>query len=33
VDVMFYYRIIDLTGDLADMSLRVGARLLLLLAK
>ncbi len=33
VDVMFYYRITDLTGDLADMALRVGARLLLLLAK
>ena len=28
-----YYRIVDLTGDLADMALRVGSRLLLLLAK
>jgi len=33
VNVMFFYRIVDLTGELADMALRVGARLLLLLAK
>jgi predicted phosphate transport protein (TIGR00153 family) len=33
VDVMFYYKITDLAGTLADTAQRVGARLLLLLAK
>lgn len=33
VDVMFYYRITDLVGDLSDVALRVGSRLLILLAK
>lgn len=30
VDVMFLYRIIDLIGDIADVSQRIGSRLLLL---
>lgn len=33
IDVMFYYRIIDWTGDLADRAERVGARLQLMLAR
>ncbi|MES0372077.1 MAG: TIGR00153 family protein [Mariprofundaceae bacterium] len=33
VDAMFLYRIIDWTGELADISQRVGARLELLLAR
>lgn len=33
VDVMFYYRVIDWTGDLADRAERVGARLQLMLAR
>ena len=33
VDVMFLYQIIDLIGDLADLSERVGARLEILLAR
>ncbi len=33
VDVMFYYRAIDWTGDLADRAERVGARLQLMLAR
>jgi predicted phosphate transport protein (TIGR00153 family) len=32
VDVMFYYRVIDWTGDLADRAQRVGSRLQLMLA-
>ncbi len=33
IDVMFLYRMIDWTGELADISQRVGSRLQLLLAK
>jgi len=33
VDVMFYYRAIDWTGDLADRAQRVGSRLQLMLAR
>ena len=33
VDVMFYYKITELTGGLADIAQRVGARLQLLLAR
>ena len=33
VDVMFYYRVIDWTGDLADRAQRVGSRLQLMLAR
>lgn len=33
VDVMFYYRVIDWTGDLADRAERVGSRLQLMLAR
>ncbi|MDH5485170.1 MAG: TIGR00153 family protein [Gammaproteobacteria bacterium] len=33
VDVMFLYKIIDLTGDVADRSQKVGSRLQLLLAR
>jgi predicted phosphate transport protein (TIGR00153 family) len=33
VDVMFLYRIIDLIGDIADVSQRIGNRLLLLASK
>ena len=33
VEVMFLYKVIDLTGDLADTSQRVGSRLQLLLAR
>jgi hypothetical protein len=32
VDVMFLYRIIELTGDIADMAERIGRRLELLLS-
>ena len=33
VDVMFLYRVIDWTGDIADMAQRVGSRLQLLIAR
>jgi len=33
VDVMFLYRIIEKTGDVADLSQRVGSRLQLMLAR
>ena len=33
VDVMFLYRIIDLIGDIADVSQRIGNRLILLASK
>lgn len=33
VDVMFFYRIIDLIGDLADVAERVGHRIQMMLAK
>jgi hypothetical protein len=33
VDVMFLYKIIDRLGELADVSQKVGSRLLLLIAK
>src|SRR5699024_5451256 len=33
VDVMFLYKIIEWTGDLADLAERVGSRLQLMLAK
>jgi len=33
VDVMFYYKIIDLIGNIADVSQRVGNRLTILLSK
>jgi hypothetical protein len=33
VDVMFLYKVIDGTGDLADLAERVGSRLQLLLAR
>ena len=33
VDVMFYYRAIDWTGELADRAQRVGSRLQLMLAR
>ncbi|MDX8395287.1 MAG: TIGR00153 family protein [Mariprofundaceae bacterium] len=33
IDMMFLYRIIDWTGELADISQRVGSRLMLLLAR
>jgi len=33
IDVMFLYRIIELTGDIGDMAERVGRRLELMLAR
>lgn len=33
IDVMFLYRVIDWTGDIADMAQRVGSRLQLLIAR
>ena len=33
VQVVFYYKVIDMLGDLADISQKIGSRLLLLLAR
>ena len=33
IDVMFLYKVIDMTGELADVAQRVGSRLQLLLAR
>ena len=33
VDVMFYYRVIEGIGEIADLSQRVGSRVEILLAK
>jgi uncharacterized protein Yka (UPF0111/DUF47 family) len=33
VDVIFYYKIIESIGDVADISQRIGSRVELLLAK
>lgn len=33
VQVIFYYKVIDMLGDLADISQKIGSRLLLLLAR